>query len=383
MRLLFTSSPGVGHLLPILPVAAAARAAGHEVVVGCGDSVASVARRAGVRQVTLGPATIDEVRVGIPGFAEADGPARAVLMFREAFARRIAEAMVEDVAAFAERWRPDVIVHEDLEMGSWIVAELLGIPHVTIQATAWRPDQRAGVIATQNELRVRRGLTPDPELSGRDGAIFFTTRPPSLRDPGEPFPDGTQELRPGHDDRVGGETDELPVWLASPAPVRPRIAVTLGTVNAHRVDLFRPIIDGLAELDVEVVVGLGADPETLGPVPGNVRVSQYIPMSLLLPHSAVVIHHGGSGTTLAGLAAGTPMATVPITADQPKNAAQAVQAGVSVTLDATRLDAGDVRVAVERLLTEPSFAERARAVAAEVAAMPDSEAAVSAIEELV
>lgn len=330
----------------------------------------------------MGPAAIDDIRTRIPGLAEADGRTRARLMFREGFARIVASAMAEDMGAFVTGWRPDVIVHEDMEMGSWIIAERHGIPHVTIQATAWRPEQRAAVIPTQNELRARHGLAPDPELRGRDGAIFFATRPASIRDPDLPMPSNTRDLRPEPDDRVGGEADELPAWLAAPIG-RPRIAVTLGTVNAHRVDLLRPILEGLGTMEVEVAVGLGADPATLGAVPANVRVERYIPMSLVLPGSKAVIHHAGSGTTLAALVAGCPMTVVPIAADQPENADQVARAGVGIVLDPGRLTPDGVREAVSILLRRPGFAKRARAIAREIAAMPDAEDAVSDLEALV
>ena len=40
MRILVASSPGVGHLLPLLPVARAAAARGHDVRIAAGASLA-------------------------------------------------------------------------------------------------------------------------------------------------------------------------------------------------------------------------------------------------------------------------------------------------------------------------------------------------------
>lgn len=380
MRILFCAAPGVGHVLPLLPVARAARARGHDVVVGCGESLANIVVGAGFRHVPLGPATFDEVLARVTGIAEATGRDRAVLAFRDGFGGAVARAIAADALAFAADWRPAVVIHEDMEMGSWIAAERLGIPHVVVQATAWRPDKRALVIATQNELRVRHGLAADPELAGRDGSFYFTTRPSSLRDPTAPAPAQLRELRPQADDRLGTE-EAPPDWLAAPTG-RPRVAVTLGTVNGHRVDLLRPIVDGLASLDVEVAVALGADPATLGPMPPNARVERYIPMSVLLPRSDVIVHHAGSGTMLAALAAGIPMAMLPIAADQHDNTDRCVAAGVAVVLDQPALTGDSVRTAVARLLTEPGFADRARAVAAEIASMPDADAAMAEIETI-
>jgi UDP:flavonoid glycosyltransferase YjiC (YdhE family) len=269
-----------------------------------------------------------------------------------------------------------------MELGSWIAAEKLGIPHVTIQATAWRPHLRPQIVAHQNTIRVAHGLASEPDLAGLDGRRWFTTRPPAMRDPATPLPESFRELRPEPDDRVGGDVAEMPPWLVT-APDRPRIAVTLGTMNAHRTDLLRPILDGMATLDVEVVVALGADPSTLGPVAANVRVERYVPMSLLIPRSAVVVHHAGSGTTLAALAAGVPSAMVPLTADQPYNAAAAFRAGAALTIDPTGLTADGVAETVRRLLDTPSFTDRARAVAAEIEAMPSPATVVAEIEQLI
>jgi UDP:flavonoid glycosyltransferase YjiC (YdhE family) len=97
----------------------------------------------------------------------------------------------------------------------------------------------------------------------------------------------------------------------------------------------------------------------------------------------VVVHHAGSGTTLAALAAGVPSAMVPIFADQPENAAAAARAGAAVVLDATRLTADAVAAAARRLLDEPTFTDQARAVAAEIAAMPSPAAVVVEIEGLI
>ena len=42
-----------------------------------------------------------------------------------------------------------------------------------------------------------------------------------------------------------------------------------------------------------------------------------VPRDWLLPHHKMVIHHGGTGTTSAGLQAGIPNIVVPFTVDQP------------------------------------------------------------------
>lgn len=382
MRVLVTAAPGVGHLLPLLPLARAAAERGHDVLVGTGSSLADMIGRAGLRHVTIGPPSLEAAFSTIDGLPEQMGPRRLLMIVRQGFNGVIASAFAAEVLELAGDWRPDVVVHEDMELGAWIAAERLGIPHVVVQATAWRPRVRAAAHDVQDDLRVRHGLPSDPALAGREGSLWFMTRPPALRDPAVEPPPNLRDLRPEPDDRVGAADDTTPAWLATD-PGRPRVAVTLGTVNADRADLLRPLIEGLAGLDVDVVVALGRDPATVGAVPANVRVERYVPMSQLLPRSALVAHHAGSGTMLAAAVAACPMLLLPIGADQPDNAERCMAAGIALTLEPRALTPDAVRSAALRLLGEPAFARRAQDVAAEIRAMPDADAAVREIEEVV
>ena len=52
----------------------------------------------------------------------------------------------------------------------------------------------------------------------------------------------------------------------------------------------------------------------------------------MLPRARAVISHGGAGTTLDALAAGTPTIAVPFFADQPRNAEQLVATGTGLAV---------------------------------------------------
>jgi UDP:flavonoid glycosyltransferase YjiC (YdhE family) len=49
----------------------------------------------------------------------------------------------------------------------------------------------------------------------------------------------------------------------------------------------------------------------------NLLYFDVVPHDWLLPHCKMIVHHGGAGTTSAGLRAGIPNVVVPFTADQP------------------------------------------------------------------
>jgi MGT family glycosyltransferase len=130
---------------------------------------------------------------------------------------------------------------------------------------------------------------------------------------------------------------------------------------------FRAAAAALGELPVRALftVGIEVDVESLGPVPPNVRVERWIPQEAVMPHAAIMIGHGGAGSTRMALAAGVPSVIVPGFADQFRNAERvaALGAGLEATTD-------DLVSAVRRLLAEPSYREAAERVAAEVARLP-------------
>lgn len=70
--------------------------------------------------------------------------------------------------------------------------------------------------------------------------------------------------------------------------------------------------------------GLGAD--ELG-VPDGVFMLGNVPHDWLFKHVAAVVHHGGAGTTAAGIAAGRPTVVVPFFGDQPFWGAMTARAG--------------------------------------------------------
>jgi len=63
-------------------------------------------------------------------------------------------------------------------------------------------------------------------------------------------------------------------------------------------------------------------------LPGNVIAIDEVPHDWLLPQTAVVVHHGGAGTTGAGLRAGLPNIIVPFISDQPFWGEQVYKRGV-------------------------------------------------------
>lgn len=123
-------------------------------------------------------------------------------------------------------------------------------------------------------------------------------------------------------------------------PPRPLIYLTLGTAFGTA-EVLTTAIRGLARLDAHVVVAAGrVRPEDLGELPADVTVRAWVPQADVVAHADLVVHHGGSGTTLGALAEGVPQLVLPQGADQFANAEALVTVGAALRLLPGRTERG-------------------------------------------
>ncbi|MEJ1932976.1 nucleotide disphospho-sugar-binding domain-containing protein, partial [Nostoc sp. NIES-2111] len=149
--------------------------------------------------------------------------------------------------------------------------------------------------------------------------------------------------------------------------------------------VFDTVISALGTLPVHVLATCGRDiePSSFGPIPGSVRIVQYVPQLQVLKYCNLVVSHAGAGTMLGALASGVPMLLLPQGADQLFNASRCCAAGAALMLRPDEASPNAIAAAAQRLMAEPSFASRAAAIAGEIASMPSAEDALLAIEQMV
>src|SRR5689334_11407190 len=127
-RVLISTWPAHGHLLPLLPLARAAERAGHEVIIASGAEGAGEARRRGFTVWDVGPSrreAEEQFRSAAPdltGLTETERMRTIIAgMFGAGALRR-----APDLVPLAERWRPDLVVHPITELAGAVAAELTG-----------------------------------------------------------------------------------------------------------------------------------------------------------------------------------------------------------------------------------------------------------------
>jgi len=370
-RLLFAAAGGHGHLQPLLPLADAALAAGNDVLVTGAAALAAHVTRRGLSYVPSGP---DLRPISAPLVVhDVNSERQAVGSY---FVARLGRARAADVVELCRRWRPDVVVRDEIDFGAAIAAEVTGVPHAVVVVIG-----AGGFVLPEVVQEPLDALARDFGLEGADSVallhrhLTLTPFPAQFRDPADPLLGNVLGYRlppaPGSDAARRG-------WS---------VYVTLGTIfNTESGDLLRTAAVGAASCaEVERVLvasGEHLDPARLGVLPGKVRVERFVQQDAALAECDAVVSHAGSGTVLGALRYGLPTVNLPMGADQHLNAVRLEQLGLGVTLRADRVRPADVGTAVRQVLSSPSIRRSAAQMRDEVRSLAPLADGLSAVEQL-
>ncbi|MFJ4788653.1 glycosyltransferase [Streptomyces sp. NPDC088794] len=361
MKALFTTFPAYGHLLPMLPLARAAVAAGDEVVVVAAEELHATADDLTMR--ALGPSFSE-----LPA-AHVDALDRTVALFTTARADLAFDELCETV----RYERPDVIVAEMRDYVAPLVAQRLGIPWVTFVHSP-----AAGVDAV-----LEAGLASAAEQHQLPVPVRTATVelwPAWLES--EQIPAHQETALPMAADAYNTSTVvDIPAF----AGTRPVVLVTLGTV-VEDIALLNAAVRGVldAGADALVTTGLTLGPEGIEGDSDRIRAVRFAPIGQLLDRVQAVVTTGGPGTALAALSRGLPLAFLPSDANHQGNANHpriASYTGIAnhqlVASAVAGFDAGVVcddptklTAALERVLHDAELRARARAAAEWLARRP-------------
>lgn len=361
MRVLLAASGGEGHLGPLLPFAAAATTAGDEVLLVVPPEQERTVRDTGsAYELTEGvdPRTMTAIRRAMASGTAAD---RARIAEVELFGRACTAAALPTVERVLDAFRPDLVLREPCDYGSAVAAHRRGVPTAQVAISPGHADR--------NGLHLAAAVI-EPMAPGVTAAVEQA-----------PYLSRFPRVESGFaDSRAYGFAVELE---ERPREEPPLIWITFGTVNTAFAALeptWEAVLDAVGGLPIRAIASTGRGRVALR-TPPNVEPVPWIGLPEVLARASAVVCHGGSGTTLATLAAGLPLVVVPLLADQPANAAMVedLGAGIAVRSTATAghglqgLDATDVprvRDAIEAVLADTSYARSAQRIGHALAERP-------------
>jgi sterol 3beta-glucosyltransferase len=162
----------------------------------------------------------------------------------------------------------------------------------------------------------------------------------------------------------------------------PPIYIGFGSMNTHDPEKTADtVLQALALTKQRGVLLAERDGLSTFDSSNNLFVIQSVPFDWLFPRMAAVVHHGGSGTTSAGLRAGVPSVVVPFFMDQPFWGQRVADLGVGPRpIPIKRLSAERLVAGITTAITDQEVRKRATALGKRICAEDGVSKAVEVID---
>jgi sterol 3beta-glucosyltransferase len=143
------------------------------------------------------------------------------------------------------------------------------------------------------------------------------------------------------------------------------------------------VLEALAHNQQRAIMLSGWDGLQAESLPDTVYLLDSVPHSWLFPQVAAVIHHGGAGTTAAGLRAGVPSIIIPFFGDQAFWGHRVAELGVGPKpIPRKQLTAKRLSQVIQRAVTDPAMRQRAADLSKKIRAEDGIAAAVAIVQKI-
>ncbi|WP_017575203.1 macrolide family glycosyltransferase [Nocardiopsis kunsanensis] len=391
----FFCIPAHGHVNPTLGTVAELVARGHRVSYAVTEEYAAAVEKAGANPITYST-TMGRFRETMLSFTDSSR------FSSEEYARMLRGLLTETVtilpelAAALDGDRPDLVVHDPSCWTGPLLAARWRIPCVRGQPTLaenehWslrsgyaefdtgHPRLKEALLGLTRLLdRLRVDLAPQDLLMG--GATpTLAYFPREFQFAGDTFGPDVHFVGPCLDHRG------LPRPWSPPDPGRPVLAVSLGTVYHSQAEFFRSCVEAFGDLPYNVVMAVGDNlsPDDLGPVPDHVLALPFIPDLLSVLRSAdVFVNHASMASSMESLSLGVPVVAIPQMAEHKANADRIEELGMGRRVACDDATAPSLRQAVETVVGDPDYRQRAAGMAQHIRNAGGATAAADAVEKL-
>jgi UDP:flavonoid glycosyltransferase YjiC (YdhE family) len=416
MKAMITVVPMAGHVGPMSGLVRELVSREHQVRVYTGARYRQRFTDLGATMVPWSAAQdFDEDDIGATfSLARRPGLPTAVALVRDGFIGT-APGQVQDLNRELDREPADVLIADSMSFGGALTGELRGLPWAFLNVLPFNQSMESaappgfrvrparGVLGRQrdrllrqlyrtmtfpfnrayNRARVKIGLSWDrrPYGSMFDSAwLVLATGCPSLDVPRPDLPNRVHFVG-----RLSPAGAILPSAPSRDRGAKPLVVVTQGTHDVNAADLIQPALEGLADMEVDVIATSGRRGRTtvgLAPPP-NARILDLLDFASVLPEAAVFVTNGGWGGVLASLAAGVPMVVAAgSAADKPEIAARVARSGGGLNLRTGRPKPSLVARAVQEVLANPAYRERAQQIGSELHQLGGASTAADVVERL-
>ncbi len=423
-NILVATTPSLGHVNPFLPIVRELITRGHTVRWYTGKAYQPHVEATGA---TFDPiiSAIDHSGMakeeafphlkGLEGLQDFIGSWKSIFL-------DAAPQHMQDMLAILNDFPADLLLSDETTFGMGFVREKTNLPHVVISTSVYfyrsrdTPPLGLGMLpnssfvgrirnrllafmadkvilrelpAYARKTRLSVGLPPLPggvlQNVNRKPNLYLMATIPAFEYPRSDIVPNTHFI--GSLNRYTITDFQQPDWwdLLVQAE-KPVVYITQGTVNNRDVgQLLKPAVDALADEDVVVIATTGGlSPVELGltDLPAHTYIEAYVPHGDLLAHVDVMITNGGYGGVQNALQRGVPLVIAGATEEKPDVAAHVEWVGAGVNMRASSPTPYAIKQAVQQVLQDPKYANRARELEAEFARYDAVANAIKHIEQL-
>ena len=164
----------------------------------------------------------------------------------------------------------------------------------------------------------------------------------------------------------------------------PPVYVGFGSMSGSNPErLTNMVIDALTQANVRGILATGWGGLKAMDLPEHILKIEKAPHAWLFHQMAAVVHHGGAGTTAAGLRAGRPTVICPFFGDQPFWGDQVVRLGVGLKVSSQkRLKAEELAEAICKVTTDIEIQEAATVLGKKIQSEDGVLNAINTIEDI-
>jgi MGT family glycosyltransferase len=374
LKIIFLNVPAYGHVNPTLAVTAELILRGHTVIYYNHPDFAAQIQKTGA---AFRPYPIPQLT------AEALAGRAQNLVHVTLWVLGQSQQILPWLLDELRREKPDLVVFDSICLWGMQAAHLLGLPAVS-SITTFIQEGVQGMLTWRDGLSlVRQALPALPTLIYRRRKLVQTYGAGAFPYP-QIFPCissknivyTSREFQPETDfiddsfHFVGPsisietrETADFPWHLLSEG--RPLIYLSLGTVYHQQASFYQMAFAAFADHPGQFILSAGrmTDIATLGPIPNNFIVRNFVPQLQLLPRVDAFITHGGMNSINEGLYFNVPLLVIPRQMEQTINARQTARHGAAVVLGDQppygRTNPTQLRAALDQVLTDDSYRQNA------------------------
>jgi len=316
-------------------------------------------------------------------------------------------AIAQDYVEMMQDYNPDIIV-DTWGLPACLAAKILRIPLVTITQADNHPDAEGYIwwrqtppdlpnpVPVVNQVLKEHGL---PLLKEKIEELFVGDMVLIVGTPDtDPLPDYSQVTYVGPL-QLNTSVESLPNWIQKLPTDQPLVWVYSGNPRygdkpfiADSIVIIRACVEVFGNENMQVVLTTGHQPlpKEFTTLPPNIHFASYVPGYAMAKKSDLVIHHGGHGSYLTALSAGTPTIIIPTYSERESNARRLSELGAGEFVLPQTDDSGEkiismdeFREKVRRVLDEQSYNQNAQRVARKMRKHGGAIQAADLIEEFV